>query len=163
MPKNKLIFISDIHIGHNIRTNWYQRSIHEPYLLAVLEYIINHADTVQELILLHDLHPFAKRLANVNPQKPAKVVIMGHSHIPILEGLDWLERWRKKSNFIYLNSWLNCPSIPGMENKGQRPTFVEVEIHPERYIVSVRQVVKMDTAYKVADTPLLGPASIQTQ
>jgi hypothetical protein len=40
MPKNKIIVLSDIHISTNEPTNWYQKDFHEPYLSAILDYVI---------------------------------------------------------------------------------------------------------------------------
>ncbi|MCE2661284.1 MAG: hypothetical protein LW716_00330, partial [Microcystis sp. 53602_E8] len=31
MAKNKIVVLSDVHIGTNVPTNWYQKSFHEPY------------------------------------------------------------------------------------------------------------------------------------
>lgn len=55
MSKNKIIIISDVHIGSNVRTNWYQDSVHRPYLECALKYIRDNSEDVQELILLGDL------------------------------------------------------------------------------------------------------------
>lgn len=56
------IIISDIHIGTNEKTCWYQKSVHEPYMLALLDYIIQHAnkggDSIDRLIILGDLFDF---------------------------------------------------------------------------------------------------------
>lgn len=53
--RQKLVFFSDVHIGTNAATNWYQRTLHEPYLLAAFEYIQEQADSIQELVLVGDL------------------------------------------------------------------------------------------------------------
>ncbi len=55
MSNNKIIIISDVHIGSNERTNWYQDSVHRPYLECALKYIRDNSEDVQELILLGDL------------------------------------------------------------------------------------------------------------
>jgi UDP-2,3-diacylglucosamine pyrophosphatase LpxH len=56
------IVISDIHIGNNYKTCWYQQSVHEPYMLALLDYILQNANTgntpINRLILLGDLFDF---------------------------------------------------------------------------------------------------------
>ncbi len=49
-----IIILSDIHIGTNQPTNWYQANIHGPYIQAVLNYLMAHADQIKELILLGD-------------------------------------------------------------------------------------------------------------
>lgn len=56
--KNKIIILSDIHIGTNTPTNWYQKTVHEPFLNTALEYIIFNADSILELIILGDLLDF---------------------------------------------------------------------------------------------------------
>jgi UDP-2,3-diacylglucosamine pyrophosphatase LpxH len=67
MPKNKIVTLSDVHIGTNIPTNWYQQNFHEPYLSAILDYVINQADSIQELVLLGDLFDFWTYPPNVQP------------------------------------------------------------------------------------------------
>jgi UDP-2,3-diacylglucosamine pyrophosphatase LpxH len=60
--KTRTVVISDVHIGSNARTCWYQRDVHEPYLAAILDYIIAHADVVDypvtKLVILGDLFDF---------------------------------------------------------------------------------------------------------
>jgi UDP-2,3-diacylglucosamine pyrophosphatase LpxH len=58
MSKNKIIALSDIHIGTNVPTVWYQKDIHEPYLVKVLDSIIEKASSIRELILLGDVVDF---------------------------------------------------------------------------------------------------------
>ena len=59
--RGRTVVLSDIHIGDNSRTCWYQRSLHEPYLAAVLDYAIAHAtgdNPVTKLVVLGDLFDF---------------------------------------------------------------------------------------------------------
>lgn len=58
MAKNKIIILSDCHIGGNEPTNWYQQDVHEGYISAILEYVASNADSIHELILLGDLVDF---------------------------------------------------------------------------------------------------------
>jgi len=67
MAKNKLVFLSDIHIGNNSPTNWYQSTIHEDYLSAALEYVIAQKDSIHELIILGDLIDFWTYLPSETP------------------------------------------------------------------------------------------------
>ena len=53
--KTRAVVLSDIHIGDNTPTCWYQRSVHEPYLIAILKWIIDRRDMVREVILLGDI------------------------------------------------------------------------------------------------------------
>ncbi len=55
MPSNTAVVFSDVHIGTNVPTTWYQASVHEPYLIAALEWVVQNRQSVQELILLGDL------------------------------------------------------------------------------------------------------------
>lgn len=74
MSKNKIVVLSDVHIGNNVPTNWYQKSFHEPYLSAILDYIINNADSIQELILLGDLVDFWTYPPNCKPPVMADII-----------------------------------------------------------------------------------------
>jgi len=49
----KTIFISDTHIGINSPENWYQQSVHQPYLQAILNYI-QQSDDIQDVVILGD-------------------------------------------------------------------------------------------------------------
>lgn len=58
--------ISDVHIGDGTPTVWYQPSVHEPYLVAALDWVVANKDSVRELVLLGDMfdlwtYPPAKR------------------------------------------------------------------------------------------------------
>lgn len=55
MTVTRLVFLSDIHIGTGAVTNWYQPRFHEPMLTAALEWVIAHAGTIDELVLLGDV------------------------------------------------------------------------------------------------------------
>ncbi len=55
MANKKLIFLSDIHMGSNYETNWYQANVHEPYLTTALSYIQENKDIIEEFIILGDL------------------------------------------------------------------------------------------------------------
>ena len=50
------VVISDIHIGDNSRTCWYQKTVHEQYLLALMDWIIERATekdpAIDRLIIL---------------------------------------------------------------------------------------------------------------
>lgn len=58
MPKTKIVVLSDIHIGTNTPTVWYQKTIHEPYLLTVFDWVIKNASSIREMILLGDVIDF---------------------------------------------------------------------------------------------------------
>lgn len=54
----KVVVLSDIHIGDNSRTCWYQKNYHESYLLKALEYIEQNAASINEVVLLGDVFDF---------------------------------------------------------------------------------------------------------
>ena len=58
MSKNKIVVLSDIHIGPNAPTVWYQKDFHEPYLTTILDYVIQQKNSIRELLLLGDVVDF---------------------------------------------------------------------------------------------------------
>jgi len=56
------VILSDTHIGTNYKTCWYQASTHEPYLIRVLDHIIQNANSgtapITRLIILGDFFDF---------------------------------------------------------------------------------------------------------
>src|SRR3954451_3312243 len=55
MAKYRAVVISDVHIGNDTPTVWYQSSVHEPYLIKVFDWVVANQDTVDEVVLLGDL------------------------------------------------------------------------------------------------------------
>lgn len=55
MVPNKLLFLSDVHIGSNETTNWYQRDVHEGMLAAIFDYALANARNIAEFVILGDL------------------------------------------------------------------------------------------------------------
>jgi UDP-2,3-diacylglucosamine pyrophosphatase LpxH len=55
MAKSLVVVLSDVHIGNGAPTVWYQPSVHEPYLVTALEWVVEHKDEVRELVLLGDM------------------------------------------------------------------------------------------------------------
>lgn len=55
MDKRLIVAVSDIHLGTDHPCAWYQRSLHEPYLAHLLQWVIDRADQVRELVLLGDI------------------------------------------------------------------------------------------------------------
>jgi UDP-2,3-diacylglucosamine pyrophosphatase LpxH len=56
--RDTLVVISDVHIGDNSPTVWYQQKYHEPYLKALFDHVIANADSIQELVILGDFVDF---------------------------------------------------------------------------------------------------------
>jgi predicted phosphodiesterase len=50
----KTIFLSDIHMGVDAPTNTYQTSKHQPMLKAILRYIEENGDSIQDVVILGD-------------------------------------------------------------------------------------------------------------
>jgi UDP-2,3-diacylglucosamine pyrophosphatase LpxH len=85
--KARTIVISDIHMGTNARTCWYQKAVHEPYLASVFDYIVEHAqgvdDPVTRLVVLGDLfdfwtYPPDQRPPTIDDIIRANEAILGH-------------------------------------------------------------------------------------
>jgi len=55
MAKNRIMILSDIHIGIDAMSNWYQSKVHQNMLIASLQWAQNPANNVKELVLLGDL------------------------------------------------------------------------------------------------------------
>ncbi len=95
--------------------------------------------------ILNTLDSFARNLA-----KDYRVVVMGHTHGPIVKPVRFIFPFRKS---LYSNSGFNCPSIPDMQDPKHPkfPTFTEVEIDNDRrrFCVSVYKVVKDGMQYRV--------------
>ncbi len=95
MNQKKNVVISDIHMGINTSTNWYQKTIHEPYLAYILQWVIDHKEEVDELIILGDLFDFWTYAPHVKPPTSAEIIeanpnILGADGLinGVLEALD---------------------------------------------------------------------------
>lgn len=75
MAARRLVYLSDVHIGANAPVNWYQQSVHEPYLAAVLNYIRDTASEIDELIVLGDLFDLWTYLPSHKPATLRDVVL----------------------------------------------------------------------------------------
>jgi UDP-2,3-diacylglucosamine pyrophosphatase LpxH len=72
--KSLAVVISDVHIGTNAPTNWYQRKVHEPYLVAALDWVVANANSVRELVLLGDLVDFWTYVPSARPPSLADII-----------------------------------------------------------------------------------------
>ena len=71
------VVISDIHIGTNEPTCWYQKDHHEKYLIKVFDWIINtqkKSKKIDELIILGDLFDFWTYSPNTKPPKTQEIL-----------------------------------------------------------------------------------------
>jgi UDP-2,3-diacylglucosamine pyrophosphatase LpxH len=71
---NRVVFISDVHIGDNSPTVWYQKAFHEAFLSAFLDHVIEGADQIRELVILGDFIDFWTYPPNVRPPGVAAIV-----------------------------------------------------------------------------------------
>lgn len=74
MTRDRLVFLSDVHIGVGARTNWYQPRYHEALLGAVFDWIVAGADGIAELILLGDIVDQWTYLPGDRPPSFAEIV-----------------------------------------------------------------------------------------
>ncbi len=61
-----IVAISDVHLGTGEPTCWYQPEVHDDYLIAILDWVVDHAEQIDELVLLGDVvdlwtYPFGRR------------------------------------------------------------------------------------------------------
>ncbi|HEY4441332.1 MAG TPA: metallophosphoesterase [Candidatus Elarobacter sp.] len=74
MAQTKIVVLSDVHIGTDARTNWYQSKVHQPHLSAILHWIIDHAAEIRDVVLLGDIVDFWTYPADVRPPSVAQIV-----------------------------------------------------------------------------------------
>jgi UDP-2,3-diacylglucosamine pyrophosphatase LpxH len=74
MKKNTIYFLSDVHIGTNSPTDWYQDNVHGPYLEAVFNFINKNSSATQELVLLGDFVDQWTYLPNVKTPSFAEII-----------------------------------------------------------------------------------------
>jgi hypothetical protein len=65
MPK--LVFLSDLHLGIDAPTNWYQSLVHQPMLQAIFDHLGQETGSIEELIILGDLVDQWTYLPSVQP------------------------------------------------------------------------------------------------
>jgi UDP-2,3-diacylglucosamine pyrophosphatase LpxH len=74
MPNDHAVVLSDIHIGNDANTCWYQSSVHEPYLVAALGWVAQNAGMVQKVVLLGDLVDIWTYPPSVQPPSMADII-----------------------------------------------------------------------------------------
>jgi UDP-2,3-diacylglucosamine pyrophosphatase LpxH len=74
MPNDHAVVLSDVHIGNNAPTCWYQTSVHEPYLIAALDWVVQNAGMFQEVLLLGDLVDTWTYPPSVQPPSMADII-----------------------------------------------------------------------------------------
>jgi UDP-2,3-diacylglucosamine pyrophosphatase LpxH len=74
MAKRYVAVLSDVHIGNNTPTNWYQAKVHERRLVNLLGWVAGQADLIGELILLGDLVDIWTYPPDVKPPTMAEII-----------------------------------------------------------------------------------------
>ncbi|MCC6995581.1 MAG: hypothetical protein IT370_13305 [Deltaproteobacteria bacterium] len=74
MATQRLIFLSDTHVGTGARTNWYQPALHEPLLVAALDWVCAQSATIAELVVLGDFFDQWTYAPAVRPPSIADIV-----------------------------------------------------------------------------------------
>lgn len=72
--KSRAVVISDVHIGTNVPTNWYQRSVHEHSLVAALDWVVDNAASIRELVILGDLVDFWTYVPSQKPPTISEII-----------------------------------------------------------------------------------------
>jgi UDP-2,3-diacylglucosamine pyrophosphatase LpxH len=74
-PKKKYaVVLSDIHIGNNTPTCWYQASIHDAYLTSLLSWIVASRESVREVIFLGDMFDVWTYPSSVQPPSMRDII-----------------------------------------------------------------------------------------
>src|SRR4051812_15974330 len=55
VEKRYSVVLSDVHIGDNSPTCWYQAKFHDEYLNRALQYIVDHSEAILDVMLLGDM------------------------------------------------------------------------------------------------------------
>lgn len=68
------VVLSDVHIGTNVNTNWYQQKVHEGYLTATLDWVVRNAASIRELVLLGDLVDVWTYVPSAKPPSMSEII-----------------------------------------------------------------------------------------
>ena len=82
--KRHVVALSDVHLGTLAPTVWYQPHLHEPYLVHLLDWVVDQAEHIRELVLLGDIVDFWTYPADVRPPTFADIAACH----PAVFGLD---------------------------------------------------------------------------
>jgi UDP-2,3-diacylglucosamine pyrophosphatase LpxH len=67
--------MSDVHIGNNTPTCWYQAAVHDPQLAAIVAWILSRAGAVREVVLLGDLFDLWTYPPSVPPPAMSEIIL----------------------------------------------------------------------------------------
>lgn len=130
MSKNKIVVLSDIHISTNEPTNWYQEKFHEPYLSAILDYVINNAATIQELVLLGDIFDSWTYPPNVRPPAFAEMIAANPSILGVNGKLSKVCQ-ALDGNVTYVNGNHDIDVTKDDWDRGQKSSGYQVKYCPD--------------------------------
>jgi UDP-2,3-diacylglucosamine pyrophosphatase LpxH len=72
--KRFAVVLSDIHIGDNTPTCWYQSAVHDPQLGTLIAWILARRDTIREVVLLGDLFDLWTYPPSVRPPSLGRII-----------------------------------------------------------------------------------------
>ena len=74
MAKRYAVVLSDIHIGNNHPTCWYQKSVHEQPLSTALTWVAQQKDKVREVLFLGDMFDTWTYPPSVRPPTMSEII-----------------------------------------------------------------------------------------
>ena len=74
MAKRYAVVLSDIHIGDNSPTCWYQKSVHEQALSTALSWVAAQKNVVKEVLFLGDMFDMWTYPPSVRPPSMSKII-----------------------------------------------------------------------------------------
>lgn len=72
--KSQIVILSDLHIGDDSPTVWYQSGVHNPYLQGICDWILANHASIREVVLLGDVVDFWTYPADRQPPSLARIV-----------------------------------------------------------------------------------------
>ena len=72
--RRHLVVLSDVHLGTDAPTAWFQPAVHGPPLARILRWVVREAASIRELILLGDVVDLWTYPAEVVPPTFADIV-----------------------------------------------------------------------------------------
>ncbi|ADL50710.1 metallophosphoesterase [Clostridium cellulovorans] len=136
----KYIFLSDVHIGENIPENWYQKSVHQVYLKAILQYIQANAQQIQDVVILGDW--FDSWMYPPEPQISATVTEIINNNLEVFTVQD-------DGDFITCMDSIKGDLYYVRGNHDMTIDFNELNNYIKLHSKKNKQVVCLDEAYGV--------------
>ena len=128
----RTIIISDIHIGNNYRTAWYQKKYHEPYLLTLLNWVVDNKDDIDRFIILGDLFDFWTYPPDQTPPTTDEIIDANPNILGPNGGLSRVLT-ALKGNVLYLHGNHDITVTQSDLNKIQNPDY-QIALQPDVYV-----------------------------